>query len=225
MISRAEEPTGAGAGAGAGAGVGAGAKVGVEVEAGATTQREGSVELQVKSDSSLGVSIYPDFAYDGRGGSATGKCYDKGGGLYDIVFDPETIEIPSLCAKTTTLFQVPIPPPLAIRIEPKELCGTVDTNTGEVQLSFDSQFCFSIGKLYSAPPLRVNTVLTTQESVGKMRSGRGSRLRVNKGNQDDKTTIISDDCRLVGVSTVPKTPTRNVCLARYYVQCILAASD
>lgn len=47
-----------------------------------------------------------------------------------------------------------------------------------------------MGSLYKAPALAVATVLTSEESVGKMRSGKGERLD-GQGN-----------CRLVGVAIV-----------------------
>lgn len=47
-----------------------------------------------------------------------------------------------------------------------------------------------MGSIYSAAPLMVETVLTTEESVGRMRGGRGERL-----DGEGK-------CRLVGVATV-----------------------
>ena len=167
----------------------------------------GSAELFVKSDSSLGVSIYPDFAYDGQGGNASGRCYDKGDGRFDIEFDPETIKIPALCSDTTTLLGLPIPPPLSISIVPKKLSGYADINSGEVQLNLNSLFCFSIGRLYSAPPLQVITLLTTQKSTGRLRSGVGSRLDLKGVNKDDNC-IVRSDCRLVGVASVPKVPIR-----------------
>lgn len=59
-----------------------------------------------------------------------------------------------------------------------------------MDLEFKGKFWFSVGKLYKAPPLLVGTVLTSEESRGTMRSGRGERL--------DK----EGKCRLVGVATV-----------------------
>lgn len=60
----------------------------------------------------------------------------------------------------------------------------------QVNLKFRAKFCFSIGSLYKAQPLLVETVLTSEESTGEMRGGRGERL-------DE-----SGKCRLVGVATV-----------------------
>ena len=60
----------------------------------------------------------------------------------------------------------------------------------QVELEFKAKFWFSVGSIYKAPPLVVVTVLTSEESAGKMRRGRGERL--------DK----EGKCRLVGVATV-----------------------
>lgn len=57
-------------------------------------------------------------------------------------------------------------------------------------MNFRAEFWFSVGSVYKAPPLLVETVLTTEESKGKMRGGRGERLNSN------------EVCRLVGVATV-----------------------
>lgn len=60
----------------------------------------------------------------------------------------------------------------------------------QVDLEFMAKFWFSVGSIYRAPPLLVKTVLTSEESNGTIRSGRGKRL--------DK----EENCRLVGVATV-----------------------
>lgn len=57
-------------------------------------------------------------------------------------------------------------------------------------MEFTADFCFSIGSIYSAPPLLVKTLLTSEESKGVVKKGRGERLD-GDGN-----------CRLVGVATV-----------------------
>lgn len=60
----------------------------------------------------------------------------------------------------------------------------------QVELEFKAKFWFSVGSIYKAPPLLVETVLTSEESYGTMRSGKGERLDEN------------GKCRLVGVATV-----------------------
>ncbi|KAI4347495.1 hypothetical protein L6164_008305 [Bauhinia variegata] len=61
---------------------------------------------------------------------------------------------------------------------------------GLVDLEFKAKFLFSAGSVYKAPPLLVKTLLTSEESKGTMKSGRGKRLDAE------------GKCRLVGVATV-----------------------
>lgn len=45
-----------------------------------------------------------------------------------------------------------------------------------MDLAFKSQFFFTAGPIYRAPPLSVEAVLTTESSVGELREGHGTRL-------------------------------------------------
>ncbi|KAJ0843601.1 hypothetical protein HanRHA438_Chr15g0693081 [Helianthus annuus] len=60
----------------------------------------------------------------------------------------------------------------------------------KVDLKFKAKFWFSMGSIYKAPPLLVETLLTSEESKGSLRSGSGRRL-------DEEGR-----CKLVGVATV-----------------------
>lgn len=60
----------------------------------------------------------------------------------------------------------------------------------QVELEFRAKFLFTAGNVYRAQPLLVFTILTSDESVGKLRGGKGER-RNNEGK-----------CKLVGVATV-----------------------
>lgn len=62
----------------------------------------------------------------------------------------------------------------------------------QVDLEFLAKFRFSVGTIYKAPPLIVKTVLTSEESTGSIRRGKGERM-----NAEGK-------CRLVGVATVDR---------------------
>lgn len=62
--------------------------------------------------------------------------------------------------------------------------------TFQVDLKFRSRFCFSVGSIYQAPPLFVDTTLTSEESSGAIRRGTGERL--DGGGR----------CKLVGVSVL-----------------------
>ena len=91
-----------------------------------------------------------------------------------------------------------MPPPLSISIIPLLLKGTADPATGRVELDFDASFAFSIGSLYKAPLLRVVCSLTTEENVGELRRGKGSRLSGD------------GSIRLVGVARVPVVEARGM---------------
>ncbi|KAK1399583.1 ATP-dependent Clp protease ATP-binding [Heracleum sosnowskyi] len=114
---------------------------------------------------SLGIASYPDFKYNAQGGKA-------------------------LTTATTKFLGLPLPPFLRIDIVPQLFQGSINSESGQVDLEFKAKFLFSIGSIYKAPPLVVETVLTSEESKGTMRNGRGERL-----NTEGR-------CRLVGVATV-----------------------
>ncbi|XLS95561.1 hypothetical protein HN51_071569, partial [Arachis hypogaea] len=119
-------------------------------------------------------SRYPDFEYDAQGGIGTGS-----------VAKVATDNINELL-----FFGLPLPPFLKIDIVPEAFQGTINQESGKVDLEFKAKFLFSVGSIYKAPPLMVKTVLTSEESKGNMKSGRGKRLD-EEGN-----------CRLVGVAKV-----------------------
>uniref|UniRef100_A0A803PQX6 Uncharacterized protein n=1 Tax=Cannabis sativa TaxID=3483 RepID=A0A803PQX6_CANSA len=145
----------------------------------------------------LGIAKYPDFGYNAEGGKGTGSASRKAEETTSdddellVSFDLNTLYIPPLTSSTTKFLGLPLPPFLKISIDPQHFKGTINQNSGQVDLEFKAKFWFTIGSLYKAPALIVETVLTSEESlVGKMRSGRGERL-----DKDGK-------CRLVGVATV-----------------------
>ena len=74
-----------------------------------------------------------------------------------------------------------------------ELAGTINWQSGEVLLRFESKFLFSIGSILKFPALIVKTFLTTGEVKGKLHESKGQIIQKN-----GKT-------KLVGVSTIPKT--------------------
>lgn len=145
----------------------------------------------------LAVSWYPMFAYKAQDGGGEGTVQDLGDGRLKLTFDPAGLNIPALNWRTASIFGVPIPPPLNIAINPQRLEGTLDTKSGVMELSFLARFEFTAGSLYSAPPLIVETVLTTEHSEGEIRKADGTRL-----GEDGST-------RLVGVARVPRVDDPN----------------
>ncbi|PON69920.1 ATP-dependent Clp protease ATP-binding subunit [Parasponia andersonii] len=152
------------------------------------------VKFRTLGDCKLGISNYPDFDYNAEGGKGTGsgsKVAESNSNDDILVsFDLKTLYIPPLTSSTTKFLGLPLPPFLKISIDPELFRGSINQNSGQIDLEFKAKFWFSVGSVYNAPPLVVETVLTSEESVGKMRSGRGERL-----DKDGK-------CRLVGVATV-----------------------
>ncbi|OMO85986.1 hypothetical protein CCACVL1_09881 [Corchorus capsularis] len=139
----------------------------------------------------LGISRYPDFEYNAQGGTGAGTgSKTKAGNEISVNFDIKTLYIPPLSSATTKFLGLPLPPLLKIDIVPQLFQGNINQESGKVDLEFLANFCFSVGSIYRAPPLLVKTVLTSEESKGKIRSGRGERLD-GEGN-----------CKLVGVATV-----------------------
>ncbi|KAJ9527560.1 hypothetical protein QJQ45_025834 [Haematococcus lacustris] len=117
------------------------------------------MRLKTKADCRLGVSIYPEFAYNAVGGGGWARVEAQGGSLLHVTFDPQ---------------------------------GTVDLATGQMELQFDANFVFSAGPLYTAPPLVVRTLLTTEDTQGTFRKATGQR-------------IVGSLVKLVGTATVDKT--------------------
>ncbi|CAL4884661.1 unnamed protein product [Urochloa decumbens] len=150
-----------------------------------------SVEFRTREGCRLGIARYPDFAYNAQGGRGAGGADECGeGGTVLVDFDVSSLYIPPMSGATTTFLGLPLPPFLKIDILPEALGGTIDRATGQVDLKFKSRFCFSVGSIYKAPPLFVDTTLTSEESRGAIRSGTGERM-------DDQGR-----CKLVGVAVV-----------------------
>uniref|UniRef100_A0A5B7A4G2 Uncharacterized protein n=1 Tax=Davidia involucrata TaxID=16924 RepID=A0A5B7A4G2_DAVIN len=153
-----------------------------------------SVKFKTLGGCKLGISRYPDFDYNADGGTGTGKgtkIIDNDlNGEISVSFDLKTLYIPPLMSATTRFLGLPLPPFLKIDIAPELFQGRINQESGMVDLEFKAKFRFSVGNVYKAPPLLVETVLTTEESKGTLRSGRGERL-------DEEGR-----CRLVGVATV-----------------------
>lgn len=148
------------------------------------------VEFKTLGDCKLGISRYPDFVYSAQGGRGKGIAQVVENDNMSVAFDLGTLYIPPLTSATTKFLGFPLPPFLKIDIVPELLQGTIDRQSGKVELEFRAKFLFTAGKLYAAQPLFVATVLTSEESTGKLRGGRGVRM-----NKEGK-------CKLVGVATV-----------------------
>ncbi|XP_008783353.1 uncharacterized protein LOC103702626 [Phoenix dactylifera] len=153
------------------------------------------VRFETLEGCKLGISWYPDFEYNAKGGigTAIGRKEDEARNDDDtisVTFDVGTLYIPPLTGATTKFLGLPLPPFLKIDIVPESFQGTISKESGKADLQFRAKFWFSVGSIYKAPPLMVETTLTSEESTGKLRAGRGERI-----NGEGR-------CRLVGVALV-----------------------
>ncbi len=141
----------------------------------------------------LAIGKYPSFSYNAYGGGGKATLLQKKSNLLEISFSSKTFSIPPLTSKTTKFLSLPLPPGFKIEMYMEQLEGTIDKNSGEVLLKFESKFLFSIGAMLKFPKLIVKTLLTSGKVKGKLHEGEGHVLQ-NNG------TI-----KLVGISIIPQT--------------------
>ncbi|KAK8944776.1 hypothetical protein KSP39_PZI008444 [Platanthera zijinensis] len=152
-----------------------------------------SIQFRTLEACRLGIGRYPDFEYNAIGGIGTAVGEARTTNPADEIFvdfDIGTLHVPPLTGETTRFLGLPLPPLLKIDIAPEIFQGTINRKSGRVELRFRAGFWFSIGRIYRAPPLMVETTLTSEESKGSMRRGRG------------KMMDAEGMCRLVGVAAV-----------------------
>ena len=142
----------------------------------------------------LTIGSYPAFNYNASGGGGKATILpSKKSNLLQVSFLPKTFSIPPLTSKTTKFLSLPLPPGLKIEMIMDNLAGTINKQSGEVLLRFESKFLFSIGSMLKFPELVVNTLLTTGKVKGKSHEGYGQIIQ-NNGK-----------AKLVGISLIPKT--------------------
>ena len=142
----------------------------------------------------LTIGRYPPFTYNanGGGGSAISIPSHKNN-LLQVTFSSKTFSIPPLTSKTTKFLSLPLAPGLKIEMSMDKLEGTINRDSGEVILTFESKFLFSIGTIVKFPKLIVNTLLTTGQVKSKLHQGEGLIIQ-NNGK-----------LKLVGIAIVPIT--------------------
>ena len=142
----------------------------------------------------LKIGKYPPFTYNayGGGGKATLVANQKNN-LLHVSFSSQTFTIPPLTSKTTRFLTLPLPPGFKIKMSMNQLEGTINKNSGEILLRFESNFLFSIGDMLKFPELKVKTLLKTGKVQGKLHAGEGLVL------QNNGTT------KLVGIAMIPQT--------------------
>ena len=152
--------------------------------------------MQMKSlkGCQLKIGSYPAFTYNASGGG--GKAIvlpSKQNNPLNVSFLSKNFSIPPLTSRTTKFLYLPLPPGFKIEMSMDQLAGTINKESGEVLLKFESKFLFSIGSILKFPELIVNTFLTTGVVKSKLHEGKGQVIQ-NNGRT-----------KLVGVSTIPKT--------------------
>ena len=152
--------------------------------------------MQLKSleGSRLKIGLFPAFDYNASGGGGIGTLIPT---LKDNIeylsFSSKSFSIPPLNSLTTKFLSIPLPPGLKIEMSMDQLEGTIDHNSGEVLLKFESKFLFSIGAILKFPKLIVKALLTSGKVKGKLHEGEGHVLQGNGA------------IKLVGISIIPKT--------------------
>ena len=142
----------------------------------------------------LAIGSYPYFEYDARGGGGKGSLIKTNKeNLYQISFSSETFSIPPLTSRTTKFLKLPLPPGLKIEMLLDNLGGTINKDSGEILLNFESRFLFSIGPFFQFPDLIVKTSLKTGEVKSNLHKTKGLNL------QDNGKAI------LVGIAVIPIT--------------------
>ena len=133
-------------------------------------------QLTTLDGCSLAIGRYPRFRYDGRGGGGPGTCGPLGpDGQRAISFDPADLRIPPLCSRTTRWLGLPLPPGLAIAIDPERLAGGLEPASGALRLQFRSRFHFTVGG-YTAPALLIDCDLHSGPVQGRRHRACGAPL-------------------------------------------------
>jgi|694.fasta_scaffold21941_11 hypothetical protein len=143
------------------------------------------VRLRTAAGCSLAIGAYPRFRYDARGGGGLGVLHPSDSqGRRHLHFPPDQLVIPPLNRRTGRWLGLPLPAGLEVRILPSKLEGWLEPASGAVQLHFQARFVFSAASIYQAPPLWVDTLLTSAapeqpvplrwgQPVGEARRGDG----------------------------------------------------
>tara|TARA_Y100001968_G_C19196912_1_gene637985 strand:- start:256 stop:786 length:531 start_codon:yes stop_codon:yes gene_type:complete len=142
----------------------------------------------------LTIGYYPPFDYNATGGGGHGESLpSENNNVQYLSFSSKTFSIPPLTSLTTKFLWLPLPPGLKIDMSMDKLEGTIDKNSGELLLKFESRFILNIGAFFKFPELLVKTSLTTGEVKGKLHAGKGNVLQKN------------GKIKLVGISIIPQT--------------------
>jgi hypothetical protein len=150
-----------------------------------------AVQLLTLDGCRLVIGRYPAFAYNGQGGGGrSDQSPAPVGESQELRFEPGRLRIPPLDRRSARLLGLPLPPGVAVEIEPVRLAGWLNREAGTVQLHFQARFQLRLGLSYRAPDLWIDTQLTTGPVVGQRHRVCGEPL------------AASGTAVLVGVATV-----------------------
>jgi len=142
----------------------------------------------------LKIGSYPAFSYNASGGGGEGIILpSEKKNILNLCFSSQTFSIPALSSQTTKFLSLPLPPGIKIEMFMDKLKGSIDKNSGEVLLEFESKFVLNIGAMIKFPDLLVKTTLETGRVQGELHEGDGVTLQKN-----GKT-------KLVGIAIIPPT--------------------
>ncbi|MEB3353833.1 MAG: hypothetical protein VKM34_06320 [Cyanobacteriota bacterium] len=198
------------------------------------------LRLHTLDGCSLAIGRFPPFRYDSRGGGGVGLLElgdpegidlepihpetSDGAALQLLHFPPEQLSIPALDCRTCRFLGLPLPPGLAIRIEPVRLEGWLHPAQGSLRLRFQARFHFQIGRLYRPPHLWVDTWLCTGSRCGAPHPRWGAL--------EGRSLFDPQGGLLVGVAPIP--PSGDPWLDRFLglpgeamarLRCALSAAD
>jgi hypothetical protein len=135
------------------------------------------VELLTLDGCRLAIGRYPAFAYNGEGGRGRSELGQSAAGERQMLqFEPSGLRIPPLDRRSARFLGLPLPPDVAVTIEPLRLEGWLSRSTGVVQLRFQSRFQLRLGPRYRAPDLWIDTQLSTEPVVGRRHRASGQPL-------------------------------------------------
>jgi len=157
------------------------------------TSSERRVFMKVGKDAELSISSFPTFGYDGFGSYGIGTyTLSDDGRKAQVEFSEFSVpDLDLIPGWIPFLSEVPGLGFVRIEIETHALRGSVDLETGQVDLAFDATFNPVIFEI-AFPGVAVVTNVTTETSVGIKHSATGQRLDA------------WGDAVLAGVAIVPK---------------------
>jgi len=157
------------------------------------TSSEVGVFMKVGKDAKLSISSFPPFSYDGFGSYGIGTyTLSDDGRKAQVEFSEFNVpDLDLIPGWIPFLSEVPGLGFVRIEIETHTLSGTVDLETGQIDLAFDATFNPMIFEI-PFPGVAVVTNVTTETSVGLKHSAAGKRLDA------------WGDAVLAGVAIVPK---------------------